>query len=195
MSFRLSPLSILLFLGVFLLVGCTSSPSTQTPLNPVQTTYLPEQTLISFSQSQELPTTDGSPVTHRGYGVRIDNQGHLLTVKHILPEVLSELVISDQQGGRYLIKQLRFDPELDLALLQVEENSPLPPFLLSRKKADLPTTGYFFSGENILSSQMLPKDEKYALLLGQTASPGASGSPVRDEDNKLVGLIEKQTEQ
>lgn len=169
----------------FVLAGCTPSVPISSPSN--QTTI--QDTLITFSQIQTIPAEQTSPTTHRGYGVLISNAGHLLTAKHLVPDELSSLVLTDSLGQTFPVKQLRLHPVLDLALLQIEKKEA--PFLPLYQADDLPTTGYFLSG----SATITPQDPQHALLSDKQAAPGKSGSPVRNEKNELIGLITAQTEE
>ncbi|MHB8095655.1 MAG: PDZ domain-containing protein [Candidatus Aminicenantales bacterium] len=125
-------------------------------------------------------------------GVVIDNDGHILTTALISPRDETITVITGE-GKRIEAEFLGFDSETHLALVRAKEKG-LAPLPMAEKGTLGP--GAWICVVSI-SPEMTPavtqgivssvSDERMRLNIWVT--PGTSGSPVVDENGRMVGLL------
>jgi S1-C subfamily serine protease len=136
--------------------------------------------------------------TRSATGFIVSAQGGIVTAAHVVRDELDErLNIRLSDGSSLPASVNKVDDTLDLALLTVSTDTPLPPLNLSPSTPDsgMPISALFFDrgGElkvmtgAVIGLQVRPT-AKVAVRLD--IEPGASGGPVVDQEGRFLGLIQ-----
>jgi serine protease Do len=143
-----------------------------------------------------------------GSGLIISADGYVLTNAHVveLAEAEKEVSVTLKSGSKYQAQIIEADPDVDLALLKIEDKSahmPFPYFDLNYVSPNLlgetviamgSPAGYQSSASHgILSAKgrnFTVEDRTYKNLLQTDAAinPGNSGGPLVDLNGSLVGI-------
>ena len=133
----------------------------------------------------------------------IDGRGYILTNHHVVDKVQGiEVHLAD--GTSYPARVLQYDPVMDLAMLKVEPDRPLPAIAIGTS-SDLMvgepviTIGNAFGYENTVSvgiisalnrNVTLSDEQVYRNLIQTDAciNPGNSGGPLINIDGELIGI-------
>jgi serine protease Do len=142
-------------------------------------------------------------VSGMGTGVILDGRGYVLTNFHVVDKVQGvEVHLAD--GSIYSARVLQYDEGMDLAMLKVDANHPLPAVPLGTS-TDLMvgetviTIGNAFGYENTVSvgiigalkrNVTLADDQVYRNLIQTDAciNPGNSGGPLLNIDGEVIGI-------
>ncbi|HXB92202.1 MAG TPA: serine protease [Puia sp.] len=143
---------------------------------------------------QQPPTFDRG-----GTGFLIDGKGYLLTNAHV---VRNASVVDVQNSiGEYHARIIQLDPQVDLALLKIEDTSYHSfnglPYGISKTGADLGedlfTLGYprpeIVYGKGYMSAATGFQGDTTSFQLTIAANPGNSGTPVLNNDGEVVGIV------
>ena len=142
-------------------------------------------------------------VSGMGSGVLIDGRGYILTNHHVVDKVQG-IVVQLSDGTTYPARVLQFDAVMDLAILKVDADHPLPAIEIGTS-SDLMvgetviTIGNAFGYENTVSVGIvsalhrdvtLSDDQVYRNLIQTDAciNPGNSGGPLINIDGELIGI-------
>jgi serine protease Do len=148
------------------------------------------------------------PAQSIGSGLIISADGYVLTNAHVveLAEKEKEVSVTLKSGSKYQAQIINADPEVDLALLKIEDNGThvaFPYFDMSYVSPNLlgetviamgSPAGYQSSASHgILSAKgrnFTVEDHTYKNLLQTDAAinPGNSGGPLVDLNGSLVGI-------
>jgi serine protease Do len=136
-----------------------------------------------------------------GSGVIVDARGLVLTNDHIVAgATMVEVKLSD---NRELIAQVvGRDPQLDIALLRVRSDGPLPAARLGssshvRVGDPVVAVGNPFGLDHTVTSGILSGRGRMIAKVGPTApllqtdapiNPGSSGGPLYDLDGRIIGI-------
>ena len=150
------------------------------------------------SEENQKPRVSGM-----GSGVIVDGRGYILTNQHVVDKVQGvEVHLLD--GSIFSARVIQQDKEMDLAVLKVDANRPLPAVDIG-SSADLMvgetviTLGNAFGYENTVSVGIvsalkrdvtLSDEQRYMNLIQTDAciNPGNSGGPLINIDGELVGI-------
>lgn len=144
--------------------------------------------------------------TPLGSGVIIDPEGYIVTNEHVT-SAASKLLVSLSDGSQYEAQLISSDPELDLAVLKVEANKPLP-YVRLGTSGDLMigetvialgnplgfensvTTGVLSAVNRTIAIPGKYGEIKYEGLLQTDAliNPGNSGGPLINVNGELIGI-------
>ncbi len=142
-------------------------------------------------------------VSGMGTGVIIDGRGYILTNQHVVEKVQGiEVHLLD--GTSYPAQLLQQDVGMDLAILKVDADKPLPAIAVGSSSdlmvgEDVITIGNAFGYENTVSvgivsalnrNVTLSDDQVYRNLIQTDAciNPGNSGGPLINLEGELVGI-------
>lgn len=187
--------------GIFGAGGSKTQSAYQELRREVETIKLKQNALISNSTTDRKENITG-PVqsTYTGTGVVIDKQGYLLTSHHVVADAKS-IHVSNGNLNPFRARVVYSNPRLDLAVLQVEEESfdgfPDLPYSLLRSVADpgekVYTLGFpredMVFGEGSVSSLTGFEGDTASYQISIPVNPGNSGGPLFDSNGNLLGLI------
>jgi len=163
-----------------------------------------EKKAASTSRWPFSPEENQRPrVNGMGSGVIVDGRGYILTNYHVVDKVQG-IQVQLLDGTAYPARVLQYDPVMDLALIKVEPQSPLPAITMGTS-SDLMVgepviaIGNAFGYENTVSSGIisalhrdvtLSDDQVYRNLIQTSAAinPGNSGGPLINIEGELIGI-------
>lgn len=134
----------------------------------------------------------------RGTGFAISEDGTLLTNYHVI-EGSNKVTVNFPEAGRFRADVVNTYPEIDLAVLQVEEDGL--PYLeladqLTEEQGELITfignpLGFLdIANEGTIIEYYQLKDWELPVMMIQApVYRGNSGSPVLNEDGKVIGVV------
>ena len=133
-----------------------------------------------------------------GTGFFVSSDGKLVTNAHVI-EGAENAAAKLENGATYTIRGvLKAAVDKDLVLLQADAKDV--PFLQTNREASLPEVGSRVAvigsplglegtvSEGIISGHRTAKKDNQWLQMTAAISPGSSGSPVVDENGKVVGI-------
>lgn len=146
----------------------------------------------------EITTNDG-----KGTGFSISNDGYILTNDHVIEDALT-LTVTFPDDGMFKGEVVKNFPDIDLAILKVDGEN-LPSLTLADSyKAKSEEAIYFignplyFSGianeGKVIDYTLLSDWEEQVIMLDAPVYRGNSGSPVINNDGKVIGIIFATTE-
>ena len=168
-------------------------------------------TIVKRIPFSSAPAT-GSSVSQQtdlwwGNGIIISQSGLIITNTHVVSDTGASYTITTYDGHRFLVKNVWFDPLLDVAILQADVNwwlvsAHFVPF------STPPSLGQFAIGFHFLMPDLSPSvslgivttrnkelyvkgNMLYAWLLQTdvTINPGDSGWPLLDIYGRVIGMI------
>jgi serine protease Do len=161
------------------------------------------KTSFQLSQNQEIQqykkavvAIEGNNV--KGTGFNISKDGLVITNFHVI-EKMNPIVVYFSDGKIFKARLLKGYPEVDLAFLEIEGKDL--PFLPLEKEGQLETGGNIFVIGNPLGYyQIANKGERLGrtdvqnidvpvLAISAPVYRGNSGSPVINEDGRVVGVV------
>jgi serine protease Do len=163
-----------------------------------------EKKAASTSRWPFTPEENQRPrISGMGTGVILDGRGYILTNHHVVDKVQGiEVHLSD--GTSYPARLLQYDPVMDLAMLKVDPERPLPPIAIGTSQdlmvgESVITIGNAFGYENTVAvgivsalkrNVTLSDEQVYRNLIQTDAAinPGNSGGPLINIDGELIGI-------
>lgn len=154
-----------------------------------------EEDIQIFKEAVVSVVVDGS----KGTGFSISEDGYILTNYHVIEEH-SGATISFPKAGSYTALVVEKFPEIDLALLKINDTVEVPFLDIASfsdwQKGDkirfignpLGFLGIANEGHIIDAIQLRNWDE-HVLMIQAPIYKGNSGSPVFNEDGKVIGVI------
>jgi serine protease Do len=146
--------------------------------------------------------TEGS----RGSGFIIDPQGYILTAQHVIDKA-KDVEIRLGDGQRLPARIIAADTQVDLAILKVEIQRPLPILALGDsdqiRVGDLAVVfGYPFGRESSMNLGIIsrpgrsyPDSASYEFIQTDAgAYPGGSGGPLINRKGQIIGMITMASE-
>jgi serine protease Do len=140
------------------------------------------------------------PGKYRGTGFLITSKGYVVTSYHVIKGADS-VYIENEKWGRHKVTVLHSDPENDLAILIIE-NETLPiqrslPYTISTTEASLGeevfTLGFpredIVFGEGSVSALTGYRQNPRAYQVSVPVNPGNSGGPLLNAKGDLIGII------
>lgn len=196
-----------LVLALFMLVGCTRSnkcvdvveKSLPKTVMIYVSTVIKQTTLVLKNNSIEVHV-DTVPVTLAGSGVIVSPTGHVVTCAHLFTEGKRGLTTVCLYDGTCEVADVLYGNEqMDLALLKINEDHPLPYAKLGREQdvkigqdaiAIGNPLGFEFSvTRGIVSGLNVPGMGLYNFTQTDAAiNPGNSGGPLFNMDGELIGI-------
>jgi len=190
--------------------SATGGASPASIVNPNMTppTTQPQQSVATFDLKKLATMTrpavalvtvydkEGKPLK-AGTGFFVSRDGKLVTNSHVI-EGGATATAKLENGASYSILGV-VKPAADKDLLLLQADAKDVPFLLINKQA-LPDVGSRVAvigsplglegtvSEGVISGQRIAKKDNEWLQMTAPVSPGSSGSPVVDQDGKLVGV-------
>lgn len=133
-----------------------------------------------------------------GTGFNISPDGIIVTNRHVLSDAVS-ITVTFPDGKTYPVKSYKVSPDLDLALIYLEAEGLSAATVNTEKK---PKVGdkVFIIGNPLGIGNVIVEGVVFALIkvsgcpvpvfvIDAPVHPGSSGSPVFDEDKKVVGIV------
>jgi serine protease Do len=192
--------------------GVEASASTRrTPV--VEAVQKSQPSVVSITSEKKAASTSRWPFTAEenqrprvsgmGTGVILDGRGYILTNHHVVDKVQGiEVHLLD--GASYPARLVQYDEVMDLAMLKVEAERPLPAIAIGSSSdllvgESVITIGNAFGYENTVSvgivsalkrNVTLSDEQVYRNLIQTDAAinPGNSGGPLINIDGELVGI-------
>ncbi|MFO7317402.1 MAG: serine protease [Bacilli bacterium] len=141
----------------------------------------------------QITTEDG-----KGTGFSISENGLIVTNEHVIDDALT-IKVSFPDNGLYKGEVVATYPEVDLALLQVD-GKDLPYLTLSEKYQYLQQESIYIIGNplyftgianegHVLEPVLLADWEEEVYMIDAPVYRGNSGSPVINDDGKVIGII------
>lgn len=152
-----------------------------------------------ISGKQELPS-ETTQNTFTGSGFALNRDGYVLTSYHVVADAKT-IFISNEKYEQLQMKVVYTNPQLDMALLKVEEKKfkgfDEVPYSLRKAVADpgekVYTLGYpreeMVFGEGSVSSYTGYEGDTAAYQISIPVNPGNSGGPLFDNQGNLIGII------
>ena len=149
---------------------------------------------------RNLPGLSTAPADSMGTGVIIDPKGIVLTNNHVIIGA-SDVDVELPDGRKYVVKDVKTDPQTDLAVLWLDTNETLPylPFgdsddldigdwvLAIGNPFDLDST--VSAGIISAKGRSIKKMQRGDLLqTDATINPGNSGGPLINLDAQIIGI-------
>lgn len=152
-----------------------------------------------LSQQEDIQQYKEAVVTiqdqySKGTGFNISEKGLIITNYHVIDE-MKPITISFPNGKLFNGSILVTDPELDLAVLQVE-GTDLPLIKLSKPGKWEPHDPIYVIGNPLLHTQIVNEGEildgsrgSEVIMISAPVYKGNSGSPVIDRDGEVIGVV------
>ena len=164
-----------------------------------------ERSEISALAKQYTVLIDGE---ERGSGTIIEKDGNTYTVLtnwHVVDTPGEyEIVTPDREKYQVVYNQIRYLPEIDVAIIKFESDQ-------NYKVAELGNSDEIVEGNTIyvaaypdpfpgvpqriylffsteVNGKLSQAEQGYTLLYGQSGTPGTSGGPLVDENGRIVGI-------
>jgi S1-C subfamily serine protease len=135
----------------------------------------------------------GTSSSGSAFVVATDDGARLVTNRHVVDEARQVGLRTLDGSSSLRVVDVRVSDEADVAVLEVEEPAALPPPLAVR--TDVPEPGTvvrlvgFPAARPLTTSGTVASSTSGRLLLDLRVDPGASGSPVVDDDGRVVGQV------
>jgi S1-C subfamily serine protease len=133
-----------------------------------------------------------------GTGFNISPDGTIVTNRHVLSDAVS-ITVTFPGGKTYPVKSYKTSPDLDLALIYLEAEG-LPAATVNTEKKAKVGDKVFIIGNPLGIGNVIMEGAISAFIrvsgcpapvfvIDAPVHPGNSGSPVFDEDKKVVGVV------
>lgn len=158
-----------------------------------------QKAIIRGISEKQTPGSDNVR-TYTGTGFAIDAAGYVMTSYHVISDAKS-ITVSNAKTPALNMKVVYSNPELDLAVLKVDQDSfgsfGEIPFSVRRSVADpgekVYTLGFpredLVFGEGSISSYTGFEGDTAAYQISIPVNPGNSGGPLFDSQGNLIGII------
>jgi serine protease Do len=140
------------------------------------------------------------PGNYAGTGFLISSNGYVATSYHLVKEADS-VYIENEKFGTLRTSVIYSDPENDISILKIEQDSSLHfknlPFVLSKTEANLAEDVYTLGfpredvvfGEGSISALSGYKQNPNAYQVSVPVNPGNSGGPLLNSKGDIIGMI------
>jgi len=155
---------------------------------------------------QETKGGQNEPLNSRGSGFLIDPQGYILTAQHVVDKA-KEIEVRLANGDRLAAQVVAADSQIDLALLKIIADKPMPILSFADSDAirvgDLALVfGYPFGRESSMNLGIVSRaGRSYAdsasfdfIQTDAGAYAGGSGGPLLNRQGHVVGMITMASE-
>lgn len=144
-----------------------------------------------------------TPVRNLGSGLLVSPKGYIVTNHHVVEKASDKVKISLSDGKTFDAKLLRTDPDLDLSLIKIESDTPLPYYDITKLSPNylgqtVIAIGNPVGYESSVSRGILSAKDRTLIIGGLTMegllqtdaaiNPGNSGGPLVDINGNFVGL-------
>jgi serine protease Do len=141
-----------------------------------------------------------APGKFSGTGFALTSNGYVVTSYHVIKDA-QNIVIENNKGARFTVKEVYKDLDVDLAILKVEDpvftSFGRLPYGFKKNESDLGekvfTLGYpredIVFGEGSISSRSGFLGDTTAYQVSIPLNPGNSGGPLLDDKGNLIGII------
>ena len=158
----------------------------------------PKSFVSSIEQAVEASVTIKTKEGH-GSGFLISEDGYIVTNYHVISDS-AKLEVIMHDGTKVPARIIRFNKEVDLALLKIEKNN-LIPFLIPQEKSAVISREIYVIGtpsaqdlsqtltKGIISSIRKQANGSTLIQTDASMSPGNSGGPLIDKDGNLLGVV------
>lgn len=202
---------VMMVTGGFTIANAETADPRRTPV--VEAVSKVQPCVVSITSEKKAASTSRWPfsqeenqrprVSGMGTGVLIDGRGYILTNQHVVDKVQGiEVHLAD--GSVLSARVIQQDEAMDLAMLKVDANRPLPAVAIGissdlRVGEPVITIGNAFGYENTVSvgiisalnrNVTLADDQIYRNLIQTDAciNPGNSGGPLININGELIGI-------
>ncbi|WP_308437228.1 S1C family serine protease [Virgibacillus salexigens] len=160
-------------------------------------------TSAQLSQEEDIKTYQQAVVTvetgdSKGTGFSISSDGLILTNYHVVEEA-SEIIVAFPNDKLYSAHVKEIHPSIDLAILDIDSENM--PYLQLAKNADIqkndaiqfignPLQFHGIANEGtVIGETQLPSWDRKVIMLDAPVYRGNSGSPVINNNGKVIGII------
>lgn len=173
-------------------IGACSPPSPNQPPNFVEAIGRTSPAIVAIGDEQGL----------HGSGFRLANSRLIVTAAHVVKPLHSKPVITWNEK-QWPARIIRVDAEMDLALLELETDAPMPGLTLSMRAVP-PRAGEWIivlgcpfgaratATVGIVSAEpgavLEPAALRTLLQLNAAVNPGNSGGPVMNLEGQVIGV-------
>lgn len=138
----------------------------------------------------------GRSSTGSAFAVQLDGQPVVVTNRHVVEDASSTVVRPLDGGAALQVVGHRVSDAADVAVLDLADDAEVARVLVTGQRAapgdDVRVIG-FPAGRPAISTGPVASADSGRLLLDLRVDPGASGSPVLDEDGRVVGQVHART--
>ena len=160
---------------------------------------IPEQFRKFFDQF-DLESPQPGPSRGFGSGFIVDSKGVIVTNHHVV-QGAEQVVVHLHDGRRFVSKEIKNDPQSDLAIIRIDSKSPLPALELGNSEdmeigdrvlavgAPFGLAGSVTSGIISAKSRSLRTNGNGEYLQTDAAiNPGNSGGPLVNMQGQVIGV-------
>lgn len=157
-----------------------------------------------LSQNEDVQLYKESVVVVRagnskGTGFYISEAGHIMTNYHVIDDLPQMVTVTFEDGKTYRAKVVEEDPDIDIAILQIDGNEGERPVLAFHDTWEPGLSVYIIGNPlffnfianrgNVLELTPVKSKDEPMLMIDAPIYKGNSGSPVINEEGKVVGVV------
>lgn len=135
----------------------------------------------------------------KGTGFYISEDGYIMTNYHVIDDLPSMITVTFQDGTSYRAKVVEEDPDIDIAILQIDGEEGQRPVLEFEDSWESGLSVYIIGNPlffnfianrgHVLDLTTVKSKDDPMLMIDAPIYKGNSGSPVINEDGKVVGVV------
>lgn len=143
-----------------------------------------------------------NPSNYRGSGFALSTNGYIVTNYHVVSGKFDSLYVQDANGDSYKAKLVYTEPEYDLAILKINDDSfeglPSLPYNFKRSKSDIAedvfSIGYSEGDSPVMDKGYISSVNGYMsdsvkYRISIPVNPGDSGGPLLNSNGTVIGII------
>ncbi|MCD8510349.1 MAG: trypsin-like peptidase domain-containing protein [Bacillus sp. (in: Bacteria)] len=157
-----------------------------------------------LSQNEDVQLYKESVVVVRagnskGTGFYISEEGHIMTNYHVIDDLPQMVTVTFEDGTTYRAKVVEEDPDIDIAILQIDGDEGQRPVLEFEDTWETGLPVYIIGNPlffnfianrgHVLDLTTVRSKEDPMLMIDAPIYKGNSGSPVINKDGKVVGVV------